>query len=124
MKMLNASEFFASTMGGLPPQANMNAYNGKKFNCGCGAKHVFNARDCGTHRELRGMKFVIECPEGKVLNLIQIGTFSMKMKMLFSTPSDDFESVDENLIADLMCHQMSGGKYNDWARGHGKFVGT
>ena len=79
MKKLSAEEFFKQTAGGRPNQANMSAYEGKEFECGCGSVHAFDEHTCEVIRELRGMRFVIQCPEDKALTLIKINLWGTKL---------------------------------------------
>mgnify|MGYP000232169260 CR=1 FL=1 len=87
MKRVDFEEFMSRTMGGRPLNADMSIYEGKKFECGCGSEHLFNERECKVFRELRGMHFVIGCPEKEHMNCVKI-TFTAKLKTKFSAKFD------------------------------------
>lgn len=91
MKKASAEEFYKQTAGGRPNRANMSAYEGKEFECGCGSVHTFNEHTCEVIRELRGMRFVIQCPEGKALNLIKISIWGTKLTPKLFTRRKDLD---------------------------------
>ena len=95
MKILSAEEFYEQTAGGRPNRANMSAYEGKEFECGCGSVHAFNEHTCEVIRELRGMRFVVQCPEDKALNLIKINIWGTKLTPKLVTRREDFDSWPE-----------------------------
>ena len=87
METVDFEEFMSRTMGGGPVYADMSIYEGKTFKCGCGSEHLFNERECKVFRELRGMHFVIGCPEKEHMNCVKI-TFTAKLKTKFSAKFD------------------------------------
>jgi len=95
MKKASAEEFYKQAAGGRPNRANMSAYEGKEFECGCGSVHAFNEHTCEVIRELRGMRFVIQCPEDKALNLIKISIWGTRLTPKLFTRREDFDTWPE-----------------------------
>lgn len=87
---------YKRTAGGRPCRLNLGPYVGHPFRCGCGAEHPFDpAGDYPTetpvHRELTGMRLVVGCPTGAVVNCVRLtGLFRFKgFESLFFTPTPE-----------------------------------
>jgi hypothetical protein len=92
MRKVSAEEFYKQTPGGRPNRANMSAYEGREFECGCGSVHAFNEHTCEVIRELRGMRFIIQCPEDKALTLIKINLWGTKLTPKLVTRREVFDT--------------------------------
>ena len=94
VERIDFEEFMSRTMGGGPVYADMSIYEGKPFKCGCGSEHLFNEKQCGVLRELRGMHFVIGCPDKDYLNYVKITLLKLKTK--FSTTVDPSQKLSSD----------------------------
>jgi hypothetical protein len=93
VEQVDFQEFMIRTMGGGPVRSNMSIYEGFTYICGCGSKHLFSEEKCGVLRELRGMQFVIGCPDKDYLNCVKM-TLS-KIETQFSTIQTETQTAAE-----------------------------
>jgi len=72
MKIVSKEEFKRLIGNSMPPQRNMNTFNGDRFDCACGSTHAFGIDNIKVIEEGMNGKFVIVCPNNKdILSLIQ-----------------------------------------------------
>lgn len=93
VEQVDFQEFMTRTMGGGPVRSNMSIYEGFTYSCGCGSKHLFSEEKCGVLRELRGMQFVIGCPDKDYLNCVKINL--SKIESQFSTTQTETQTTAE-----------------------------
>jgi len=104
VEIVTLEEFMDQTLGGRPNRANMTAYDGKEYECGCGDFHIIECLDQNNSepaviRELSGMRFVFSCQNGYVTCVKISGIFTVKLKSLFSAANKD--TSDEASLLDL-----------------------
>ena len=82
MKLVNEEEFNAIAGRMMPVRRNMKTFNGDKFDCACGATHIFNKDTIFVVSEGLNGKFVFMCPRNE--NLISVIQTKMKWGIFYT----------------------------------------
>jgi len=68
-------DFMLRTIGGRPNQMNPQPFVGHRFDCSCGAWHVFDIASIKILRELPQMQLVLACPGGRGVTCVRVRGF-------------------------------------------------
>lgn len=78
------------TFGGRPSRMDISAYEGKKYECGCGRSHSLSRFNTNIMRELPGMRLVVSDHSCDCVCCIKIsGFFKITLKTKFSACSEE-----------------------------------
>ena len=72
-RKFKSKDSFARKAGAMMPlRRNMETFNGDKYRCTCGSRHIFNTRTSIVIAEGMNGKFIVVCPDdSNLMSLIQ-----------------------------------------------------
>jgi len=98
--------FMTNALGGRPNQAQMNIYEGRVYECGCGRVHTFSENSIGVIQELEGLKFVFVAECGYSTLIQMKGIFSVDFVSIMSCSREELDKLTEEDIAEIFASKF------------------